>query len=357
VCEEQEDEIAAASASSTSNRASPYSQKAERHIPAVYEEQEYEIAAASEELQPKEGATEESYKQSSSWFGFRRSKSPGAGKIENVPDEENDKLNNSRSHASPDLARLSLEITLSGDSTPSIDTMQLSSDTMQSDFGLSELAALNDELPEMEQTGEKASSWFSFRRSKSPITAKQDAASISNENARPDPTESTYTGDDDWLQEVMDKPSEKDATLSNDDASIDGLEERSSPPSTWFGFVRSRKTTRSPTRSRLPSLDDDAMETQPTSSFDEDTDDWIGQAMNNNSSNNNNNNNSNSSFGDGWNGSPATTGGLFFSPARSRFPTESSIQTAATEENVEDEGSLSQDLMEGMEQNLAFLNI
>jgi RNA exonuclease 4 len=342
--------------SSTSNPTSPYSQKAERRMSAVCEEQEDEIAAASEELQPrhlssapyeparyfsKEGATEESPKQLSSWFGFRRSKSPGPGKREKVPDEEkeNDELNNSRSHASPDLTLLSLE-TLSGDSTPSDETMQLSSED-----GGSEMAALNDELPEMEQTGEKASSWFSFRRSKSPITTtKQAAASMSNENVMPEPTESTYTGDDDWLQEVMDKPSEKDVALSKDDASIDGLEEpsSSSPPSTWFGFLRSPKTTRSRLPSLDDSLDDDAMKTQPSSSFDEETDGWFGQAMNSN--------NNNSAVGDGWNGSPAATGGLFFSPARSRLPTESTIQTVATEENVEDEGCLSQDLFE-------FLNI
>ena len=127
----------------------------------------------------------------------------------------------------------------------------------------------------------------------------------------------------------------------NEPTSDDCLEEPATPTSSssaWFRFLRSPNKSSS---SRWVTVDDDG-ETLPTSSFEDETEGWIGQVMNNPSA-----------VGDGW---KTGTGGLYFPPARSRFPTESTIQTVATEE-IEEEDSLSQDLLEGMEQNLAFLNI
>eukprot|EP00980_Cylindrotheca_fusiformis_P002333 scaffold541_cov138-Cylindrotheca_fusiformis.AAC.16 len=316
-----------------------------RRMSAVSEEQESEIAAAaatgSEEWQDPQrlpngyeppryfsNDSEESSKQSSSWFAFRLTKSPGAVKKEKVIDAE-DELNNSRSHASPDLKQLGLEKASSEDSTPSDDTTQPPSED-------GDPPAKGDEATEMEPTGEKSSSWFSFRRSKSPSASglKQVGITGSAKVMPEQQADSTYSDDEDWLREVMDdKPSGK--------AEASGLEESSSSGSSskLFRFLRTPKQP----RSRLPSLDgDNEMET----ALEEDAEAWIGQAMHNN----------NSELGDGWDGLPPAVapGGLFFSPARSRFPTESTIQSVASEE---DEGSFSQDLMFGMEQNLAFLNI
>lgn len=321
-------------------------QTAHRRMSAVCEEKEDEIAAAASEEMVSNGSKYEpprdgndAKQSSSSWFAFRRSKSPGAGKREKG---EVDELNNSRSHASRDLKLLLKQSPSEESATPSDDTTQ-----PPSEEGSRDMAEQKDELSEMGPSGEKSSSWFSFRRSKSPTvgTSKQQAAPTSNNNEKElaEPSESTYTDDEDWLQEVMEKPSDKMVTFSKED----GLEESASSGSSskLFRFLRPSPNTM---RSRLPSLDDEEIEPQATASFDEDTDVWLDQSMNNNAA-----------LSDGWNGSSqvATTGGLFYSPARPRFPTESTIQSVASEENEEDEASYSQDLLIGMEQNLAFLNI
>jgi len=325
------------------------------HMSSVCEEEQVEATPVDSSKQDiasyeppryfaNEVGPEGSSKQSSSWFAFRRSKSPGAENREKfvLEEEELDPLNSSRSHGCPDLVSLSLEESTSNKSSDQIASLS-PADENQDTMGA---AGKSDE--------KSSSSWFSFRRSKSFSGPKQGAGFVV------DHTESTANDDEDWLKEVMDhkpeaqsdtftksssKNSAKGGAWEHNEMSTDSLEQEQQSKdssSKLFRFLRSSKSSACPT-SRLATLDDDG-ETQPGSSFEDDAEGWTGQVMRNPS--------------DGWNG-PGATGGLFMPPARARFPTESTIQSVVSEEIKEPEGedSFSQDLFEGMEQNLAFLNI
>jgi hypothetical protein len=283
--------------------------------------------------------TDESSKQSSSWFAFRKSKSPKSEKaVKEIEEEEDvDPLNSSRSHGCPDLASLSLEDSKSQSS----DTPSPASFPTDESRDLPEIGAKEDE--------KSSSSWFKFRRSG---RTKQGGEEFGLEQSQ-----SSHTDDEDWLQEVMgrkpaaqsvrfkqssSKSSDKAEMWKDSETPMDSLENQpvKDSSSNWFRFLRSQKSSLRDV-SRLATADDDR-ETLPVSSFEDDTDGWIDQVMN--------------SPSEGWSDavSVAATGGLFLPPARPRFPTESTIQSVVSEE---EEDSLSHDLLEGMEQNLAFLNI
>jgi hypothetical protein len=308
-------------------------------------------------------------KGKSSWFGFRRSKSPGdlrrvLKSIENVTDDL--PVEDIALEGAPEASELS----------PSSDNSPL---PVLPDVTPSPEALFSSTSPKME-SAEKQSSWFSFRRSKSPGAFKEpnfqeDMLSLGQATQ---PTESSET-DDDWLQEVMNPHDNKENEVETDALESEMFVEEEGLPvlygnsepklkSPWvqFNFL-SRSSPRDV--SRLPSAVTEEEERggcveQPALSksslgeaaingwFEEVVTRPIDMAC----------------LGPAWYGqvealpeSPPVTippygednidyDGFF---SRSRLGTESSIPTVATEDEEED---FSQEFVQGMENNLSFLN-
>ena len=305
---------------------SPFHEKPERRMSAVCEEPEDDLveelqfpkaavaAASSQDVEDERG-------RDKSWFAFRRSKSPSQADSGTVDD-----LDHSRSHAARELARLR------------------NVKALPVERNLDEQLELAAAAPEQAPTpsilesssNDRSSSWFSkIRRAKSPTVSKMAASVIETTQQTMEPTESTYAEtDEDWLQEVMDKK-----MPARDDGSIEE-EATNSGSSPWFRFMRSPRSPET-TRSRLPSLENEyefsselqELQMEPGESLEEDLDVWVGEKLSDADSSH-------------WADS------IFAS--RTRVATESTIPSIATDDFEDD---LSRDILIGMEQNLAFLNI
>lgn len=297
----------------SSSTSSPPWQKVERRMSAVCEE---EADFVEEEELPQAPSLDK--EKEKSWFAFRRAKSPNH---DHHLDESRNDLDKSRTHAARDF------VVSQPPEPPILDNMEPVE------------AEAPPAIPEP-TSNERSSSWFSkIRRAKSPTNTKVSSVV---ETQSLEATESTLVenDDDDWLQEVMDN--KKPAPGASEDGSI-----QEAPNSgTWFRFLRSPRSPKT-NRSRLPSLENEFsseefrdLKLEPGTSFDEDT--------------NNNNNNlwveegSLNDAGSNWSDAP------IFSSSRNRLATESTIPSI--DGDVE-EDDLNQDILIGMEQNLAFLNI
>lgn len=288
------------------------------------------------------------------WFGFRRPKSPNSIK------REDGLLKLSPSQAIPDLPSSAQG---EAPSSPTV-TFSLSTATFTANVGVSDKNSHDTSTTESSDLDEKeksnnesfesdksSSSWFNFRRGKSPTRSVEVK-------------EQPAADDEDWMREVMDqKPAAKEDSKEvwkQRDLPEEMLTETSgvatSKPSSSrkFRFLRS---------SRSPKDDDKVGglegSTAPASSFGDDTPGWSDQLLLQDKNN--------IIVGD-WTGSEESSQdnanknnsaiGLFFPPARSRLPTESTIPSVATEDiEDEEEEEFSPDVLQGIEQNLAFLNI
>ncbi|CAJ1952965.1 unnamed protein product [Cylindrotheca closterium] len=322
--------------SKKSSPSSPQFEKLERRMSAVCEEPEDDLV---EELQygntTKQQEEDDLRGREKSWFAFRRSKSPS--QQADIVDVNND-LDYSRSHAARELARLKHQ----GGKTNLpvernlVEPLELASE--QAPSMLESSASSND----------RSSSWFSkIRRAKSPTASKMAASSMESTTTTTtqEPTESTYAeNDEDWLQEVMDKkmPAREDDDVDvGIDIDIDNAEQQESEATTgsspWFrNFMRSPRSPKS-NRSRLPSLENEfSSEFREPFEAGQDLDVWVGEKL------------SDADSDSHW------TDSIFAS--RTRIATESTIPSIGTDDFLE-EDDMSNDILIGMEQNLAFLNI
>lgn len=322
----------------------------------------------------------EDEKASSSWFSFRRPKSPKPGKTQDDSGDERASTPNRRRRGKAGKGEDSGDeraTTPSRRRRASLDSMCISdsirSASRQSSTGsVGRRNSLEHESSptELEEPEKQPSSWFSFRRSskatvatKSRTVLGKEEASECNEQPRlqAEPTEPV---EEDWMHEVVGSPStqEKDLLAVSWDSESIGLEApviapEASRPSTakeskWLPrFLRSTKVTMGDSTARGDS-------TEPSS-----RDQWLNQSL------------TLPPFDQPKLLNPSffsREGGMVGSPAfsdvdevvffpRSRLETESTLPTVASE--AEDEGSGSplndsaQDFVHGTEENFAYLNL
>jgi RNA exonuclease 4 len=338
-----------------------------------------------------ESGISEDKKHSSSWFGFKRSKSPGVGKKEKSEDAVD----------FPEEADPAGETELQPSDAENAPATENENETE------TETVTAKVEAP----ATEKQSSWFKFGR-RSSMRSKSPSVDIQlqDDNHPVDEvvtlhTESSEATDEDWWQEVMNQPgnnltsedmdtqstqelmNQPDNNLKSEDMDTqstqssqkqwmgekpsgnltsDGqsLEQSGSQSSTWFRFLRSPKVSSLQDASPMKKEETEGSLEQPSQSdsFDGNGEAWIGDAA--------------SSFdrsclGPAWYG-PADQQSeageiVTFSPhfkemdfngllaPRARLHTESTIPSVATEPEEFEE--FSQEFVQGMEKNLTFLNI
>ena len=377
----------------------PSQQRADLHLAALEESEEPEDSAAlaepasdshSQEQQDTESAPyyePPKYFESgvpggksskSSWFGFR-SKSPGRSK-------RRDSMPKTYEPEEPDTPVEEPE-QLTVDSSP----VDSTSDAPE------EQSFYSDPSPQegRENLEKQPSSWFGFRRCKSPSLPKSRESSTHGTDILPsqdtNPTESSDDNDGAWLREVMHQPGNgevKDDHLSDfgswlEDQQNEGNEGQSSSrdsqsQSTWFRFLRKESTSRQVSRltgisdtegsaQNLTDSDNVEYSTQPASSFDEsqNDEDWLEEVVAPVDS---------SCLSPAWFGFREVEAPMEVLPTlvskdgsveqfdyflRSRLCTESTLLTVASDD-IEEEDHLLQDLqdiVQGMENNFNFLNI
>lgn len=310
-----------------------------------------------------------SYK--SSWFGFR-SKSPGRSK-------RRDSMPKIYEPEEPD--------------TPVEEPQQLTVDASPVDstsYAPEEQSFYSDPSA---QEGKQPSSWFGFRRSKSPSLSKSRESSMHGADELPsqetNPTVSSDGNDEEWLREVMHQPDKNDRLSDfgswiedqqNEVNEGESFSRDSQSQSTWFQFLRKESTSRQVSRltgisasytnrsgtsgnegyaQNLTYGDNVEYSTQPASSFDESQcdEDWLEEVVAPIDS---------SCLSPAWFGFREAEAPMEVPPIlvskdgsveqfdyflRSRLCTESTLLTVASEE----EDHLLQE--QGMENNFNFLNI
>lgn len=346
--------------------------------------------------------TDDEKPSSSSWFSFRRPKSPRPGKSQEDSGDERASTPNRRRRSNLNTGRSGKWQEESSDdraTTPSrrrrasLGSTNLS-DSIRSGGRQSSVGSagrrnsLDQEQPaltESEEPEKQSSSWFSFRRS-SRSTSVPKGRTMFGTNAKEDPSESndqpdlltkgTETLEEDWMREVVGSPNSQEKellTVSWDSESV-GLEAQeimvpeasrqlSAKESKWLPrFLRSSKSTAGDSSATR----DDYM--QETSRYE-----WPSQppvaplSMNDQQPKI-----LNPSFfsrnggGVGTGGSPGSSDvddgeydGVFF--PRSRLETECTLPTVASEGEDEVSGDSfddsGQEFVHGTEENFAYLNL
>ena len=380
------------------SRKSKYSpqQRAELHLAALEESEEPEDSAALVEPAPELHNQEQQDTEStpyyeppkyfesgvpggksskSSWFGFR-SKSPGRSK-------RRDSMPKTDEPDEPD--------------TPVEEPQQLTVDSSSVDStsdAPEEQSFYSDPSPQegRENLEKQPSSWFGFRRCKSPPHSKSLESSMHGTDILPsqetNPTESSDDNDKEWLREVMHQPGNREINDDHhsdfgswlEDQQNEGNEGQSSSrdsqsQSTWFRFLRKESTSRqvsrltgiSDTEGSAQNLTDGGnveYSTQPATSFDEsqNDEDWLEEVVAPVDS---------SCLSPAWFGFREAEAPMEVPPTlvskdgsveqfdyflRSRLCTESTLVTVASDD-IEEEDLLLQDIVQGMENNFNFLNI
>ena len=379
------------------SRKSRYSQQHREPMTVVQESNEPESATNNEEIVNEiieesaplndelgrnsrhgNGLAESKKQSSSSWFGFKRSKSPSSGRRDKSAAETPDEVEQSDHDESA-----------AGDDENVRQTEPTS------------------EKADTKTMSEKQSSWFKFGRrssvrSKSPLpvgTSPQEDELPHDEVVTLHTQVSSDSSDEDWWQEVMNHPSnvaeagDADADIVNMEASAEekwieqhthspftpesqeGLVDSSSKSSTWFRFLRSTKSSSAPETTLLDSENLETAEFLEQPPFDDNSKAWLPQM-------------SSQAF------DPACLGPAWFNPdkqqqpeaentqksavsfkspskdaiynglqaihepSRARIPTESTIPSVSTGDPVEDDDSSSHfDFVQGIEKHFSFLNI
>jgi len=345
----------------------------------VYRSEDYEPEFADDARTPncdpsryENGGVSEEKKHSSSWFGFKRAKSPAIGKKEK-PEE-------------PVEGQEEVELMAEAEPLPSDDQNPPAPDN----------SSAKAEAPATEK--EKQSSWFKFGRRSSMRSKSPSPDTYLQEDRQPVDevvtlhTESSEATDEDWWQEVMNqpnnniKPEEQQLETqsahseqqwiedkSSDNLASDGqiFEQSGSKSSTWFRFLRSSKSNLHDASPMMKKEEtgDCLEQSSQSGAFDQNGgDEWIGEAARSFDR---------SCLGPAWYGSadqqqsdaqqPEADAVVTFSPhfkemdfdgllaPRARLHTESTIPSVATE--PEDFEEFSQEFVQGMEKNLTFLNI
>lgn len=299
-------------------------------------------------------------KQSSSWFSFRRPRSPRQGKRpEDSEDEKEVAPFNRRESSGVNERRPSLDSACGRESR--------ASNGRPSSIGSSVDPIADDrddasQLPTFGEPEKQPGSWFSFRRSSK---KRQSQESIKDEKVlevaivKPLPRPAQRE-EEDWMREVVGSPtSQKKDILSAsflEDSEIEydiGLEPEPQPPqkeSAWLPrFLRS---------SAKPS----SVNTAAELSNEPPNDPWLKQAVSSGSMNGGDNVLNPSFFEASL--SPSTTLKAFddadFPRPRARFPTEATLVTVPSEhedETLPESEDFGKDFAHEFEQNLSFLQI
>lgn len=280
---------------------------------------------------------EEGKSTSSSWFGFRRPKSPRPGKKNSDSDDERDHT--------PVKRRGSMgSFGLSGNLRVATRRDSLGKSSRQGD----------DIDPQLGIEKENSGSWFKFRRSSTKVSKRIILDKVEQVEADEQPsieTEHTVDADEDWLREVVGSPSsEKKDVLDSSWLYESASEPKSSnKESTWLPRFMRRNSSSG--EKGEPSSANTFLKGQ----WNDDLGETAKQQMLNpsfffepvdKSAND-------SSFSFGSNGGDAA------SAARSRLETETTLPTVVSEEEVNgfSVDLSSSDFTINMQQNLAYLNI